>query len=116
MFEDLDIDHWNLIIQLKMLHKEIRDARARELDVAISTIVEIMLDLGITIDEVARVLPLHRPCRRNSGTGKRAARYMNPETGQTWSGRGRRPEWLRNKRPEDFLLPAQSNDISKKTP
>ncbi|KVQ34600.1 hypothetical protein WK03_00540 [Burkholderia cepacia] len=28
---------------------------------------------------------------------KRRAKYYNPETGQTWSGRGREPNWMRGK-------------------
>ncbi|KVS70069.1 H-NS family nucleoid-associated regulatory protein [Burkholderia cepacia] len=28
---------------------------------------------------------------------KRRPRYYDPETGQTWSGRGREPNWLRGK-------------------
>lgn len=31
-----------------------------------------------------------------------AAKYRNPETGETWSGRGRAPRWLEGKNRDDF--------------
>ena len=33
-----------------------------------------------------------------------AAKYLNPETGETWSGRGRAPRWLDGKNREDFAV------------
>jgi DNA-binding protein H-NS len=39
---------------------------------------------------------------RRKGSGHAiAAKYRNPETGDTWSGRGRAPSWLKGK---DFEL------------
>lgn len=31
-------------------------------------------------------------------------KYRDPETGQTWSGRGREPKWLQGKNREDFAI------------
>jgi len=33
-----------------------------------------------------------------------AAKYVNRETGKTWSGRGREPKWLVGKNKEDFAI------------
>ncbi len=33
-----------------------------------------------------------------------AAKYRNPETGKTWSGRGREPKWFNNKERDKFLI------------
>lgn len=33
-----------------------------------------------------------------------AAKYKNPETGETWSGRGRSPVWLAGKNKDDFKI------------
>ena len=39
-----------------------------------------------------------RPRKARRGTGaKAAAKYRNPETGGTWSGRGREPAWIKGK-------------------
>lgn len=37
-------------------------------------------------------------------------RYINPENGATWSGRGREPLWLRGKNRRDFELHEFEND------
>lgn len=31
-------------------------------------------------------------------------RYWDPDTGATWTGRGRRPHWLKGRNPEDFRI------------
>lgn len=33
-----------------------------------------------------------------------AAKYFDPETGKTWSGRGREPKWLAGKNRDEFLI------------
>ena len=35
---------------------------------------------------------------------KRAPKFRNPETGDTWSGRGREPGWLKGKNRQDFAV------------
>ncbi|WP_433960877.1 H-NS family nucleoid-associated regulatory protein [Burkholderia pyrrocinia] len=31
-------------------------------------------------------------------------RYWDPQTGATWSGRGKRPRWMNGRDPEEFRL------------
>jgi DNA-binding protein H-NS len=33
------------------------------------------------------------------------AKYHHPVTGETWSGRGKTPHWLKGKNPEDYRIP-----------
>lgn len=41
------------------------------------------------------------------GTSSLPARYRDPKTGATWSGRGRPPDWIRNaKNRNRFLIPS----------
>jgi DNA-binding protein H-NS len=50
--------------------------------------------LGLSLEELAAGSP---KAGRASGKGPSAlspAKYRNPETGETWSGRGRAPKWL----------------------
>ena len=35
---------------------------------------------------------------------KIAPKYRNPETGETWAGRGMRPRWLKGRKLEDFVI------------
>ncbi len=59
-------------------------------------------ELGISASELfppaaqqAATEPGRRARKPRSDAGaKRAAKYRDPETGETWSGRGRTPRWL----------------------
>ena len=46
--------------------------------------------------------PERKP-RRSKGE-KVAPKYRNPETGDTWTGRGREPGWIKGKNRDDFAL------------
>ncbi|MEK6356699.1 MAG: H-NS histone family protein [Burkholderia cenocepacia] len=41
---------------------------------------------------------------------KRRAKYFNPDTGQTWSGVGREPTWLRGQDRSRFAIDAPAGD------
>src|SRR5215217_1533781 len=44
-----------------------------------------------------------RKVRRGTGD-KLAAKFRDPETGKTWSGRGREPTWIKGKNREKFKI------------
>ena len=44
-----------------------------------------------------------RKVRRGNGD-KVAAKFRDPETGKTWSGRGREPIWIKGKNREEFKI------------
>ena len=44
-----------------------------------------------------------RKVRRGTGD-KVAAKFRDPETGKTWSGRGREPTWIKGKNREEFKV------------
>ena len=44
-----------------------------------------------------------RKVRRGTGD-KVAAKFRDPETGKTWSGRGREPTWIKGKNREKFKI------------
>ena len=46
--------------------------------------------------------PERKP-RRSKGE-KVAPKYRNPETDDTWTGRGREPSWIKGKNRDDFAL------------
>ncbi|PTB22598.1 H-NS histone [Trinickia symbiotica] len=85
--------------QLAKVQAQMAAAREKEMATAIAQIKEQIAEYGITAEE------LGFSDRRSRGTraAKSAPKYLNPQTGQTWSGRGRRPMWL-GKRPEKFLI------------
>lgn len=51
--------------------------------------------LGLSLDELAAGSPkAGRSAGRDPSTQTPVVKYRNPETGETWSGRGRAPKWL----------------------
>lgn len=85
--------------QLAKVQAQMAAAREKEMAAVIAQIKEQIAEYGITAEELGfsskRTLkskPVGLP-----------PKYRNPDTGQTWSGRGRTPSWL-GKRPERFLI------------
>ena len=88
--------------QAEALLKQAEAARRAEIAAVVAEIRAKMKDYGIT------------PADLKGGAKKpkapaAAARYRNPATGQSWSGRGRAPKWLadelaRGRSREEFLV------------
>ncbi len=53
------------------------------------------------------------PADGGISTKKRRAKYFNPQTGQTWSGVGREPAWMRGQDRSRFALDAVPVDSDK---
>nr|WP_023842563.1 H-NS histone family protein [Burkholderia sp. M701]BAO19020.1 putative H-NS histon-like DNA-binding protein [Burkholderia sp. M701] len=73
------------------------EARVAESAEAIEKVRTIMAEYNLTVDDIIGKK------RKGRKTGPAPIKYRNPETGQTWSGRGRQPAWL-GKRPQKFLV------------
>lgn len=91
-----------LLKQREELEKQIQDARKRELAEAISKARTLIDEYGLT---AADVFP---PARgRNAGPkagSKVAPKYRNPETGETWTGRGKAPKWIQDQDRSKFQI------------
>ena len=89
-----------LTAQLEKLHKEVAVAREKEVAQAIAEIKEKIAEYDITAEELGF-------SSRNAGPARKKAlpaRYANPKTGETWSGRGRAPGWLAGVKNRDRFL------------
>jgi len=73
--------------QIASLQRESRAA-------VISEIRELMAQHGLTSADIATA---PRPKGAQGPRAKVAAKYINRETQQTWSGRGLKPKWLAEK-------------------
>ncbi len=54
---------------------------------------------------------------KRSKTVKGQAKYRNPESGETWSGRGRAPQWINaakkeGRKLEDFVIQTDKSSVS----
>ncbi|PHV25615.1 histone family protein nucleoid-structuring protein H-NS [Janthinobacterium sp. BJB426] len=86
--------------QIAKLQSLAEAARKDEISGAIQKIRELMQLHGITVEDLAagsRAKPA-------KAKGTVAAQFKNPETGETWTGRGRAPRWLDGKDKEQFRI------------
>lgn len=83
----------DLIAQRAALDQQIaqaqRDARAQ----AIAQVKTLMAEHGLTQADL--VAKRGKPGKAKTGGTKVAAKYRNKATGETWSGRGLQPRWLK---------------------
>ncbi len=96
----------DLLAQKAALEKQIDDAARAERADAVAKVRSLMAEHGLSISDLSA-----RSATKKSRTGgsKVAAKYRNTATGDTWSGRGLRPNWLKaalasGKKLEDFSV------------
>jgi DNA-binding protein H-NS len=92
-----------LTAQLEKLHKEVAAAREKEIAQAIADIKQKVAEYDLTAEELG-FTSQRKPARKAVSASTSVARYRNPKTGETWSGRGRSPAWLAGKNRERFLI------------
>ncbi|WP_071762522.1 H-NS family nucleoid-associated regulatory protein [Burkholderia ubonensis] len=88
-----------LMEQLDQLRREIELVREYEAQRIAQRVLEVLADHGVSLPELTGLHP------RGRRFGKKVEpKYYDPETGATWSGRGRIPRWLVGKDPEQYLI------------
>jgi DNA-binding protein H-NS len=90
-----------LVAQREKIDKQIEEARAKEVAQVIAEVKQKIRDYDLTAKDLGLVAVDGR--RRAAARAPLAAKYMNPATGETWSGRGRAPKWV-GKTKEKFLI------------
>ncbi|KWE97920.1 H-NS family nucleoid-associated regulatory protein [Burkholderia ubonensis] len=90
--------YFHLKSQLSDLQQRVDQAREAVKKDAIARIRREMSEFGIT--------PADLGGRRGRTLPKPPAKYRDPVTGATWTGRGREPAWIRGKDPRDFEIDA----------
>jgi DNA-binding protein H-NS len=82
----------DLLAQRAALEKQIADAQREQRSAAIAQIRSLMSEYGLTLADIGNRAAA-APARKAGG--KVAVKYRNAETGETWSGRGLQPNWLK---------------------
>lgn len=99
----------DLLAQRAEIEKKIADVQREERATAINKVRSMMAEFGLTAADIAGKAPAVRAPGTGKSTGKVAAKYRNAATGETWSGRGLQPKWLKSAlaagaKIEDFAL------------
>jgi DNA-binding protein H-NS len=87
--------------QIEVLQRQADEARAAELDAVIAAIRQQVAEYKLSPEDI------FGRRRRGASASTRApapAKYQDPATGATWSGRGRAPAWIQGKKRERFLI------------
>lgn len=79
-----------ILTQIETLKHQAEEARKNELASAIAEIKRIMAEFGITPAD----LGFGSRAAKARAKGSVAAKYRDPVSGKTWTGRGRRPAWV----------------------
>ncbi|NML14333.1 H-NS histone family protein [Azohydromonas caseinilytica] len=101
-----------LLNQRAELERQIAETQRQERVEAIATIRQLMSDHGLTVEDLSSVRGGARAASNGEGKrGKVPAKYRNSATGESWTGRGLQPKWLKaalaeGKQLSDFLIAA----------
>ena len=89
-----------LLSQRAELEAKIEAARQAEISAAVQLVKEKIEEFGLTADDLFG----SRKTRAGKPTGKVAAKYRDPRSGATWTGRGKPPRWIADKDRAQFTI------------
>jgi len=103
-----------LLAQREELERQISSTQSAERSEVISKVKTLMSEYNLSIEDIKMA---DKPGRKGRSTGERgtakgskvAAKFKDPETGASWSGRGLQPKWLKaaladGKKIEEFAV------------
>ena len=79
----------DLLAQRAALDEQITQTKDRERGEAVAKVKSLMSEYGLTVADLSMRAP------KAVKTSKVAAKFRNQATGETWSGRGLQPKWLK---------------------
>jgi DNA-binding protein H-NS len=85
--------------QLGQLNRLLEETRLREKQAKLEQLAKDVQAYDISELELLRAAGFIKPKRTPV-----KAKFYNPETGQTWSGRGQRPKWIAGKNLDDYRI------------
>ena len=85
----------DLLSQKAELDRQIAEMQRNERAEAITQVRTLMAQYGLSVADIAAKASGPRISGPKAGA-KVAAKYRNPATGDTWSGRGLKPKWLQS--------------------
>lgn len=91
----------DLLQQREALDQQINQLRQQERGQALAEVQRLVSLHGLSATDV-----FGKGAKQSGSTAGRkvAARYLNKETGETWTGRGKAPRWIQGKDREQFLI------------
>lgn len=95
-YQDLLAQKAALEKQQAALEKQLEEARNAERAEVITQIRNLMSQHGLTVADLGAKWGVGKPTKAGSGAGRKVApKYRNVTTGETWTGRGLQPKWVK---------------------
>ncbi len=84
--------------QIQKLQQDAEEARLNEVKDALANIRKLMADYELSIDDI------QAPSSKKKSKLSQSNIQFRDESGNTWSGRGRMPAWIKGKDKEQFRV------------
>jgi DNA-binding protein H-NS len=94
----------DLKAQIAKLQAQAEEARRTEIDNVVADIRQKIAEYGLTAQDLGFAVAAKRG--RPPKKAPLPAKYQDPKSGNTWSGRGKPPKWIVGKNRERFLIGA----------
>ncbi|MCC8402181.1 H-NS histone family protein [Paraburkholderia sp. MMS20-SJTN17] len=92
----------DLKAQIARLQAQAEEARRTEIDTVVADIRQKIAEYGLTAQDLGFAVAAKRG--RPPKKAPLPAKYQDPKSGNTWSGRGKPPKWIVGKNRERFLI------------
>jgi DNA-binding protein H-NS len=91
-----------LLQQREALEQAIAAARKNEISNALAKVRELVAEYGLTAQDIFPSRGVKASSTKS--VSKVAAKYRDPATGQTWTGRGKAPKWIEGLDRSPFVI------------
>lgn len=91
----------DLIAQREILEKQITEMRQQERSDMIRKVRALIAEYGLSEPDLFGGV---RGTQKLKGESKVAVKYVDPQTGATWTGRGKAPKWIDGKDRSHFAV------------
>lgn len=85
--------------QIEKLQKQAEQARDKEISAVVGQIRGLMTEYGIQPSDLGITSK-----KKRKSTTPAPPKFANPQTGETWTGRGRAPKWIDGKDRTKFAI------------
>lgn len=86
----------DLLAQRAEIEKKIIDVQREERATAVAKVRAMMAEFGLTAADISGKAAAPRAVGSGKPASKVAVKYRNAATGDTWTGRGLQPKWLKS--------------------
>lgn len=98
----MSLSYKELLQKREALEREIVEARQNEISSAVAKVRELVAEYGLTSQDVFPGRGAKTSVTKS--VSKVAAKYRDPATGQTWTGRGKAPKWIEGQDRSPFVI------------